>query len=235
MSLFIAHIENNQALLSPEESHHLSRVLRLKVGDSVFVSNGLGELFKGEIHSNSGKMAVVGNLEKLENTQRRNYEIQMIVAPTKQIDRLEFFIEKSVEIGLDEFYPITTFNSERRKINHERLERIAVSAMKQSLKAEMPIVHNLQTFDVFLKKQDKTIAQKFIAHCHQDLKQFNIKEVIKPEQTYQFLIGPEGDFSKAEVETAVSHGFIPISLGNQRLRTETAALNCVSFAHFLHL
>lgn len=235
MNLFIAHIEVNKALLSPEESHHMSRVLRMKVGDFVFVTDGKGSIYKGRIQSLTGKMAVVGDLEKLENTQKRNYQLQMIVAPTKQIDRVEFFLEKSVEIGLDEFCPIITSNSERRKINHERLERIAISAMKQSLKAELPVVYELQSFDAFLKKNQIQKDQKFIAHCHEDIKQYNITEVIKPEQSYQFLIGPEGDFSKDEVQIAMQHGFTPISLGSQRMRTETAALSCVAFTHFLHL
>lgn len=235
MSLFIAQIDKNKAFLSPEESHHMSRVLRMKVDDSVYITNGKGLLFKGKIESLSGKMAVIGDLKELENTQKRNYQIQMIVAPTKQIDRIEFFLEKAVEIGLDDFFPIITFNSERRKINQERLEKIAVSAMKQSLKAELPKVHDLQSFEKFLKNNHKNTHQKFIAHCHSDIVQTEIKKIIKPEQSYQFLIGPEGDFSKAEVQLATENGFTPISLGNQRMRTETAALSCVNFVHWLHL
>ena len=234
MILFIGHIENNKALLSPTESHHMIRVLRMKQGDHVYVTNGTGDMFKGEIESLENKSAVIGNLESIPNIQKRDYKIEMAVAPTKQIDRIEFFLEKAIEIGLDAYYPIITFNSERRKINHERLNKIGIAAMKQSLKAEQPKIDDLVNFKNFLKTNNDTPGQKFIAHCHEDIAQKPIKDVITLKSSYQFLIGPEGDFSKEEVQLAVENGYTPISLGDQRMRTETAALSCVMLAHWLH-
>lgn len=235
MSLFIGQVQNDKALLSPAESHHMTRVLRMKIGDQIFVTDGNGAMFKGKFESLEGKMAIIGDLESLENNQKRPYTMEMAVAPTKQIDRLEFFLEKAIEIGLDTYYPIITFNSERRKLNQERLEKIAISAMKQSLKAEQPIVHDLQSFSNFLKSQKDTRGQKYIAHCHDDIESVNIKDIITPNANYQFMIGPEGDFSKEEVLMAKDFGYQPISLGNQRMRTETAALSCVMLTHWLHL
>ena len=120
MSLFIGQVQNDKALLSPAESHHMTRVLRMKIGDQIFVTDGNGAMFKGKFESLEGKMAIIGDLESLENNQKRPYTMEMAVAPTKQIDRLEFFLEKAIEIGLDTYYPIITFNSERRKLNPQK-------------------------------------------------------------------------------------------------------------------
>lgn len=233
MHLFLANIQENQALLPESEAHHAKRVLRLTIGEQVFVTDGKGHLFEGILQAFTSKSAVVESLKPLPNLQKRSYKIELVVAPTKQIDRIEFLLEKAVEVGLDAFYPTMTFHSERRRIKLERLEKIALSAMKQSLKAEKPEIHDLISFEDFMQ-QNHFSGQKFIAHCYDDLESHPLKECILPNQSYQFLIGPEGDFSKDEVEMAIQNGFTPISLGNQRMRTETAALSCVMAAHWLH-
>lgn len=234
MHLFLGKIAQEFAELDEKESHHLQKVLRLKTGDEVGVTDGMGNIYKGKVQDISARNVIVSDLIQLENNQKRNYRIEMVVAPTKQMDRIENFLEKAVEIGLDVYHPITTFHSERRKINHERLEKIATAAMKQSLKAEKTHVEKLCAFENFVKNNHFS-GQKFIAHCHEDLEIHAIKEVINPNISYQFLIGPEGDFSQEEISLAIAHGYIPITLGEQRMRTATAALGCVFLAHYLHL
>lgn len=235
MNLFIGEIiNNNQAILPPEESHHLTRVLRLKVGDAVLFTNGKGLLYKAEVALNHSKKSTLLLLEKLPNTQQRNYKLHLAVAPTKQIDRVEWLVEKSVEIGMDEVSFLETFHSERRRIKQERLHKIAVAAMKQSLKAELPKVNDLMLFKDFITQFPDFEGQKFIAHCYSELEQFPIEKCIKKQQNYLFLIGPEGDFSKEEVALAMEFGFTPISLGEQRLRAETAALDCVFIANWVN-
>lgn len=235
MHLFIAEIKDNQAFLTEGEASHMHKVLRMQPGEKVHVTDGEGRMFSGIISSVTAKNATIDIIEEFQNFQKRNYKLEIAVAPTKQIDRIEFLLEKAIEVGLDAFIPLTTFHSERRKINKERLEKIALSAMKQSLKAQKTRIHDLQTLKEFLESQHNFKGQRFIAHCHTDLELHPIKDVINPNISYQFLIGPEGDFSKEETELAISHGYQPISLGKQRMRTETAALQCVMLAHFLHL
>lgn len=232
MNLFIGIKLENIFILNQTESHHLSKVLRLRINQEVLVTQGNGILFLGKIKNTNHKKAEIEIIKELKNTQKRNYTIRMAVAPTKQIDRTEWFLEKSVEVGLDEYFPILSFHSERRKINNERLERIAFSAVKQSQKAELITINKLIRFEEFISQDFK--GQKFIAHCYDGYKTL-INKAINLENDYTFLIGPEGDFSKEEVELAKHHGFEAISLGNQRLRTETAALACVMQVHFAHL
>ncbi|MDO5655421.1 MAG: RsmE family RNA methyltransferase [Flavobacteriaceae bacterium] len=235
MKLFLARIQDNTALITSDEAHHMHRVLRLDQGDEVFVTDGKGLIFKGIIQSLDSKVAVVSSLNQIENFQKRNYKIEIAVAPTKQIDRIEYLLEKAIEIGLDGFFPMITFHSERRKINHDRLERIALSAMKQSLKADLTQIHPLMTFEEIIHQNLDASCHQFIAHCHPDIEVYPIKSVINSNQSYRFLIGPEGDFSKEEVQQAIKLGYTPVSLGNQRMRTETAALSCVMLTHFLHI
>lgn len=234
MNLFLANIEDNKALLTEAEAHHAKRVLRLSLGESIYVTDGNGYLYKGILDAFEGKKAMVVHLEELANTQKRDYTIQLAVAPTKQMDRIEFFLEKAIEIGLDTFHPIVCFHSERRKINHDRLEKIALSAMKQSLKAEKTSIHQLTKFEKLISEFKDFEGQKFIAHCYDEIEKNRLKEIIQPKGNYLFLIGPEGDFSQQEVKLAIENNFTPISLGSQRMRTETAALNCVMISNWLN-
>ncbi|MGI9527844.1 MAG: RsmE family RNA methyltransferase [Weeksellaceae bacterium] len=234
MNLFLAHIQDNNALITDSESHHLQKVLRKKVGEQVMVTDGKGKIFTGVISNIESKNVLVDQLVPYNNTQHRKYHIEVAIAPTKQIDRTEFFLEKAIEIGLDAVHPIITFHSERRKLNQDRLERVGLAAMKQSLKAELTKVNSLISFDDLLEQLKDYKGQKFIAHCDSDIKRIPLKEIIKPNDAYIFLIGPEGDFSKEEIKKATDGGYISISLGNQRMRTETAALACVAGVHWLH-
>lgn len=234
MHLFIAHIEGNLALLSPEESHHLSKVLRLKQGATVGITDGHGKLFSGEISRVHAKQSVIQIVKEVENKQKRPYHITLAVAPTKQNDRIEWFIEKAVEIGLDRYIPLESYHSERRKINKERWERLSVAAMKQSLKAELPQIDDLKKLDEILNQFQDFDGQKFIAHCDKDNAKISLKKALNPKDNYVFLIGPEGDFSQEEIERAKAAGFQSVSLGSQRLRTETAALSCVMNVYWVN-
>ncbi|MXV38520.1 RsmE family RNA methyltransferase [Flavobacteriaceae bacterium Ap0902] len=234
MNLFLAHIQQDNALISNEEAHHLKKVLRKNVGDQILVTDGLGNLFSGEIIAIETKNVVISNLKEFENKQKRSYHLEVAIAPTKQIDRTAFFLEKAIEVGLDAIHPIITFHSERRKINQERLERVGLSAMKQSLKGEKTKVNELIKFDDLIAKYKDFEGQKFIAHCDDTIEKTSLKEALTLNGSYIFLIGPEGDFSKAEIEKAIQYGFKSITLGNQRMRTETAALSTVMAVHWAH-
>lgn len=234
MNLFIGIKNGNTALLNENESHHLTKVLRLKVGDKVLFTEGKSEIFEAEVSFTHQKNSTLNIIQKLDYKQKRDYYLHVAVAPTKQIDRIEWFIEKAVEIGIDEISFLESFHSERRNIKNERLERVSVAAIKQSLKAEVTKIHDLVKFNDFIAQYKNFNGQKFIAHCYDDLPTNKIENTIKPKNNYLFLIGPEGDFSKEEVELAIENDFIPISFGNQRMRTETAALNAAFIANWVN-
>ncbi len=202
-----------------EESKHISKVLRKNIGDKIMVTNGNGILFTGKIIAQSN-VCTIQIVEKSEH-KPLEYYLHMAVAPTKMNDRFEWFLEKATEIGVSEITPIFCRNSERRKINHERFEKIILSAMKQSNQYFLPKLNEAVEFSEFLKR--KIEGEKFIAHCEEDQKS-SLKGNISPNKRTTILIGPEGDFSKDEIEIATKNLYIPVSLGNTRLRTETAAL-----------
>lgn len=217
--------------LPKEESQHCVRVLRLSEGDIIFLTDGNGLLCKGEIISTGNKSCSVHIMERTENFQQRDYRLHLAVAPTKNAARMEWFLEKAVEIGIDEFTPIICEHSERNFMKTERLEKIAVSAMKQSLKAYKPIINEPVKIKDFLQKDFE--GQKFIAYCEGDTRT-PLKSLYEPKSPAVVLIGPEGDFSKSEIETALETGFIPVTLGTSRLRTETAALATCFFINLLN-
>ena len=234
MNLFIGIKNADTALLNENESHHLTKVLRQKVGDKVLFTEGKSEIFEAEVLFAHQKNSTLKIIQKLDYKQKRDYYLHVAVAPTKQIDRIEWFIEKAVEIGIDEISFLESFHSERRNIKTERLERVSVAAIKQSLKAEVTKIHDLIKFNEFIAQYKDFDGQKFIAHCYDDLPTNKIENTISPKNNYLFLIGPEGDFSKEEVEFAMENGFTPISFGNQRMRTETAALNAAFIANWVN-
>ncbi|SMC58894.1 RsmE family RNA methyltransferase [Moheibacter sediminis] len=225
MRLYIGNINGNFAELNSEESQHFSKVLRGKIGQEIYVTDGLGKLAKGKVSQINSKSIEVELSEIQENFEQRPYQIHVAIAPTKNMERIEFFMEKSVEIGIDEITFLKTFHSERKNINLERCQKIVHSAVKQSLKASVPKINDLIKFSDFLKFNHP--ENKMIAHCDSNFERKEFKKIIKPVTDYLILIGPEGDFSKEEIQLAEQNGFIGISLGNQRLRTETAALNSV--------
>jgi len=215
-----------------EESRHIFKVLRKKEGDILNLTNGKGFFFKVALTYTSPKQCIakVINLEKQEPLP---YYLHLAVAPTKLNDRYEWFLEKVTEIGVSEITPIICDHSERKVIKLERFEKKIQSALKQSLKAYLPVLNPAITLKEFLKLQDSNKSQKLIAHCEETEKQ-SLKSSIEPNKSITILIGPEGDFSPVEIDLALESKFIPVSLGESRLRTETAAIvacHSVSFVN----
>ncbi|RSK38574.1 16S rRNA (uracil(1498)-N(3))-methyltransferase [Mangrovimonas spongiae] len=213
--------ENDSQIFFPKgESRHIVKVLRKSVGDTLNITNGKGWLFKAQIKVADFKNCLATITEKTYH-EKHQYYLHLAVAPTKMNDRYEWFLEKATEIGIDEITPIICDHSERKTIKPERFERILQSAMKQSLQYYLPKLNNVCTFSEFITQEFKNNI--FIAHC-EDSKKSTLKQHLKPKQHLTILIGPEGDFSVKEIETALKKQFIPVTLGDTRLRTETAAI-----------
>jgi len=227
MKLFFGKIYDDHAILNEEESHHFAKVLRGQEGDIVHVTDGKGKLARVEINSISKKV-VEGNIIELKTDfEKKNYYLHVAIAPTKTMERLEFFLEKATEIGIDEITFLQTFHSERKNIKIERIEKIIQAATKQSLKAYLPKVNDLTKFNDFIK-QDFENFTKCIAHCEDDIVKTPLKSILENEPNkILILIGPEGDFSRDEILNAEKENYQGISLGQQRFRTETAALQAV--------
>jgi len=218
---YIPEIKSNSVDLNPTESKHMVKVLRLAEGDRVQVVDGAGGFYEAKITGANPKKCTLEILGSTFGFGKRNFRLHIAIAPTKNIDRLEWFLEKATEIGIDEITPVLCEHSERKVIKPERLEKIIVSAMKQSLKAYLPLFNPLISFNEFVLAP--TATDKFIAHCYEGNKP-HLKNVVQPGNNVLILIGPEGDFSTKEVELATSVGFSEVSLGNARLRTETAGV-----------
>ena len=210
-----------RAELPEEEAAHAVRVLRLQPGDEVTLTDGKGNFFRAEISTATNKRCLLNILETLPQSPLWKGHLHIAMAPTKNMDRTEWFTEKATEIGFDELTFLNCRFSERKVIKTERIHKILVSAIKQSLKAKLPILNEMIDFNKFIEQPFK--GQKFIAHCHEGEKQL-LKDIMIPGEDALVLIGPEGDFSTEEVKKAEEKRFIPISLGKSRLRTETAAL-----------
>ena len=207
--------------LSEEEAAHALRVLRLTVGHELEITDGKGNLYKTAIASIAGKHCYVEPCKPLEMPKSWNGNVHIAIAPTKNMDRIEWFAEKATEVGLDAVTFLNCRFSERKVIKPERVERIVVSAMKQSLKYRKPVVGEMIDFKKFIAQEHP--GAKFIAHCY-DSERVLFKDVLVAGEDATVLIGPEGDFSPEEVQLAVKAGYRPVSLGSSRLRTETAAL-----------
>lgn len=203
-----------------EESKHIIKVLRKQESDILFVTNGLGFLFKTQIRLASDSKCTVTVLS-FEAQEKPKFHLHLVVSPTKMNERYEWFLEKATEIGVQEITPIICDHSERKIIKLDRFEKIIESAMKQSLHYYLPKLNEPILFKDFIKKECS--GQKFIAHCEETAKKY-LKNALNSHEDVTILIGPEGDFSVKEIQTALDHNFIPISLGNTRLRTETAAI-----------
>jgi len=207
--------------LPAEEVQHCIRVLRLNEGDEISLADGKGNFYKAEITLISGKKCFFDIKETIHQEPLRAYRLHIAMAPTKNMDRTEWFAEKATEIGFDQLTFLNCRNSERKVIKAERIEKILISAIKQSMNAILPQLTEMTDFGKFINTD--FAGQKFIAHCYDGEKR-SLKEALQPGEDALVLIGPEGDFSPDEVEKAINKGFIPVSLGNSRLRTETAAL-----------
>jgi 16S rRNA (uracil1498-N3)-methyltransferase len=232
MHLFYTpNLEKDGFRLPEDESRHCSKVLRLKEQDPVQLVDGRGTFYSARLAEVGSKHCRVEILEEQKEFNRQPFHIHLAVAPTKNIDRMEWLVEKTTEIGIQEITLLLCQRSERKHVNTDRLEKIAVSAMKQSVKAYLPKINDLVPFQQFL---DTTPPKKtFIAHLEEHNRQ-SLKEVFTPRDTYCVLIGPEGDFSPAEIEMAYARGIRPVTLGTSRLRTETAALVACHTLHVLH-
>jgi len=210
-------------VLSEEESKHAIRVLRMNSGDRLHLIDGRGGLYEAEVIDPHPKRTVLSILKVEEDFQQPRYHLHLAVGPTKNIDRIEWFLEKATEVGIQEITPIICEHSERKEVKLDRLNKVIVAAMKQSLKAYLPKLNPAISFRQFLSRLPVEDVQKAIAHCVESDKKY-FDQIFQPGQHYIVLIGPEGDFSAEEIELALQAGFQPISLGEARLRTETAAL-----------
>jgi len=216
--------ENKQITFDKTESRHIVRVLRKKEGDILHITNGKGMLFTCEIAVASDKKCMVNIIQFEEKQKHWNYYLHIAIAPTKNNDRFEWFLEKATEIGIDEITPIICQNSERKVLKIDRMQKIVQAAMKQSLKFNLPILNEPVKFNQFI--QQDFSGQLFIAHCEDDDKK-ELKNQLQNAQKITILIGPEGDFSLNEITKSLTQNFTPISLGKSRLRTETAGVFAV--------
>ncbi|MBC8986267.1 16S rRNA (uracil(1498)-N(3))-methyltransferase [Pedobacter sp. N36a] len=225
-------IEATEYSLNEEESKHCLKVLRLGMGDVVNLMDGKGGFYEAEIIGEGKRNVQLRVIKSIQEYQKRNHHLHIVVAPTKNIDRLEWFLEKATEIGIDEITPIICERSERKIIKEDRLNKVITSAVKQSLQAYHPVLNPQISFIDFLKIENNSI--KMIAHCIDGEPRLYISQVVEPHQKYTVLIGPEGDFSPKEIELALQNGFKPLTLGNTRLRTETAALAACFEVNYLN-
>jgi len=215
-------IESDVYTLNQVESKHCARVLRLKIGDRIQLIDGKGGFFTAEIIDDSQKACKVKCIETIREYGKRNFSLHIAIAPTKNIDRIEWFMEKCTEMGINTFTTLLCDHSERKVVKDDRLMRIITSAVKQSLKAYHPVLNPMTKFKDFVNQDRK--GQKFIAHCEEGQEKMLLQDLYTENSDVTILIGPEGDFSPAEIELARNAGFKEISLGGSRLRTETAGL-----------
>lgn len=219
-------------ILPQEEANHCIKVMRKKEGDEILITDGLGHFHLASIISADIKNCQIKILETKQQPKHWNFELVVAFAPTKNMDRVEWFVEKATEIGIDAFIPFISKNSERKILKIERLQKILISASKQSQKGFFPKIHELTNFNNILTSSFR--GQKFIAHCHKSEKT-ELTHTYKKNSSVLILIGPEGDFTEDEVFDAQIKGFEPISLIDARLRTETAALFATTAIQVLNI
>lgn len=230
---FTNHIDADYATFSEVEARHCTQVLRKKEGDPITFVDGMGGWYEGSIETTS-KRSLVVKIQTRKKANPPSPSIHLAIAPTKNIDRFEWFLEKATEIGISQITPLLCTNSERKRIRPDRLEKILLSAMKQSLRTWLPKLNDLSSFQDFLQSTaTENAGQRFIAHC-QDENLSLLKNNYKAGQDVCILIGPEGDFSKEEIELAIKNQFNPVSLGTARLRTETAGMVACHTLNFLN-
>ena len=219
MQLFFSEINDNKVIFSNDEKKHLTKVLRKQEGDIISVIDGKGYLYSTKINSLDKNSSLVEIIKKEKKKKKHNYHLHIGIAPTKNISRFEWFLEKATEIGIDEITPIICNRSERKKLNIQRCNRILISSIKQSLKFYKPKLNAPSNFSDFIN--EKLEGDKLIAHCLTTEK----NKINKSNQKkYTILIGPEGDFTENEINLALQNGFRATTLGKSRLRTETAGI-----------
>lgn len=220
MKLFFGEINNQTVIINDEEQQHIVKVLRMKEGEEIHVTDGKGNLASGTLVIEGKKAGI--NVKNIQ-TETPNFKprLHIAIAPTKNIDRIEFFVEKAVEMGIFEITILQTEKTERKNINIDKIRKQAIAASKQSLRFHFPVINDLIKLSDFLKNIDSETT--FVAHCNENLERIHLNEIPKIEN-YTFLIGPEGDFSDKEILFLAEKGIKAVSLGNQRLRTETAGV-----------
>ena len=219
--------------LPPEEATHALRVLRLKPGDEMFLMDGVGGIYRANV-TMTDKHCWYEIVEEWQKDKDWSSYIHLAIAPTKMMERMEWLAEKATEIGFDEMSFLNCKFSERKTLRVDRVEKIVVSAMKQSRKPQKPVVNGLCAFDDFIKSH--TEGHRYIAHCYDEVERkdfFDELSALTDEEPVTVLVGPEGDFSIDEVRRAVDAGYVSISLGRSRLRTETAGLSAVMMARLV--
>ncbi len=218
---YTSDITDKLYILNEIESKHCIRVLRLNINDTIQLIDGKGGFYTAKIIDPNPKKCSIEIIETMQHYGKRNHYLHIAIAPTKSIDRFEWFLEKATEIGIDEITPIICERSERKTIKPERLEKIIISAIKQSIKAYKPKINKLTKYKNFVTQNSDSV--KYIAHCEKSNK-LHLKNSYKKGQNTTILIGPEGDFSPEEITLAIQNNYTEISLGNSRLRTETAGV-----------
>ncbi len=226
-------IESNPVL--PEsDSQHAIRVLRMGMGDELELVDGRGHRFRARILDPHPKRTMVEIIERIVSPLPWDYNVTVAVAPTKNMDRMEWLVEKLTEIGVNRIVPIRCQRSERREIKTERLTKIAISAMKQSLKAVLPAIDEMTDIKQFLHETSISRARKFMGYCSDEVERRLLAKECSPHTDTYILIGPEGDFTPDEVATAIDAGFVAVTMGDNRLRTETAALVGCDTVHIIN-
>lgn len=220
MKLFFGEINNSEVIINDEEQQHIIKVLRMKNGEDIYITDGKGNLASGKL-SIEGKKASIIVGKVTNNTPPFSSKLHIAIAPTKNIDRIEFFVEKAVEMGISEITILQTEKTERKNINIDKIRKQAIAASKQSLRFHFPIINDSMKLVDFLKNTNA--ENTFVAHCNESLERSELENIPKFEN-YTFLIGPEGDFSDKEIMFLAEKGIKAVSLGNQRLRTETAGV-----------
>lgn len=228
MKLFYGEITDQKVSINDEEQQHIVKVLRMKDGEDIHVTDGKGKLASGKLII-EGKKAGIEISEIKENMPEFNPRLHIAIAPTKNIDRIEFFVEKAVEMGIAEITILQTEKTERKNVNIDKIRKQAVAASKQSLRFHFPVINDVIKIQDFLKNINP--ENTFVAHCHEDLERIGLKNIPQLEQL-TFLIGPEGDFSEKEIAFLAENNVRAVSLGNQRLRTETAGVFVAAWNYY---
>ena len=226
MRLFYSPNIHQELALNEEQSKHAIKVLRMHSGDVIEVLDGKGKIYTCKILDAYSKSCGVAIIDE-KTFEKRTYSIEIVLAPTKNMDRIEWFVEKAIEVGIDKITLIQTSRTERKKVRLDRLQKIAISAMKQSKTYYLPEITELLSFDEVVNSPFN--GERFIAHCI-DNDKHHLKNCLSANGNAQILIGPEGDFTESEIEMALKNNFKPVSLGENRLRTETAALYACAVA-----
>lgn len=233
MQVFYApDITGDTYTLDERESKHTIRVLRMKKGTPVRLIDGKGNLYEGIITEPDPKLCSIKIVSVIREFEKKNYRLHIAISPLKNPERFEWFIEKSVEMGVDEITPVICKNTEKTGVKTDRIRNLIISAMKQSLKAQETVLNQTLTFREFINKSHK--GTLLIAHCKRDLKRERIVDVYSRGEDAVILIGPEGDFSREEIEEAMSKNFTQIHFGNNRLRTETAGIAACHSIYFMN-